>query len=134
MNLLSAATADITIHKVFSHGDPEQNISPFEDWCHEWNRQADQQAMFANLTRPVFFQRLWRGYQQWRNLWKRRVQLHSEFVVHIAAQDFTIEPDFEPTDTVSEVGLQFDCERHTNSLAFSSRLLTIQGREEFFVF
>lgn len=62
------------IHKVPGHDDLAHCDSPFEEWCRAGNRQVDQQAGIANAQRPLYFERVWSGYQAYRQTWKSWVK------------------------------------------------------------
>ena len=110
---LVGAVCDVVIHKVFSHDDPDASQSPLEDWIRFWNNSVDKQAELANSTRPRFLNGVWDRYVDFRALWKKRVRLHSNFVLAIAAADVQeqeFSSDDECTDCIIPV---FDVHHNT---------------------
>lgn len=89
--LLQTVKAEVVPHKVVSHLPQSECLSPLEDWTRKWNEAADSQADLANLTRPIFFNKVWVRFQQHRQSWKARVSLITKFQVEVAAQDCTDE-------------------------------------------
>ena len=98
---LNTASATFLIHKVPGHDDISNCESPFEEWCRAGNRQADKQAGLSNTQRPLYFERVWSGYQAYRQTWKSLVKDQIRFQLAIAQQevkdqsDPEIECDFE---------------------------------------
>lgn len=72
---------------MYSHDLESACESPLEDFCRIGNQWADTQAEVANLTRPGWFGRIYRGYCQYRSLWLSRVKLYTLFVIDIARVD-----------------------------------------------
>ena len=78
--LVSEATVELLIHKVFSHDTADACSTPLEDYCRRWNNSADFQAGIANLTRPGYFVDLWDRFCDYRAVWKQRVKWYTQFV------------------------------------------------------
>lgn len=60
--LLREATAEVLIHKVYSHDLESASESPLEDFCRVGNNWADRQAEVSNSTRSPSFERIYSGY------------------------------------------------------------------------
>ena len=105
---LQRISAEIHVHKVASH-DKESNCeSPVEDFARVWNNCADRQALFANLTRPAYFQRIWEQHQSFRAKWKEKVVQMTRYQKAIADLDckercdteHEVDPDVSPLEFV----------------------------------
>ena len=83
-HLLSVSLADVYVHKVASHTSEQNSDGPLHDFARIWNDHADFQAGVSNLYRPAFFTRVWDRYIQFRQDWKRRVELATSFFVDMA--------------------------------------------------
>lgn len=96
-DLLQEATAEILIHKVYSHDLESSCAAPLEDFCRVGNNWADCQAEVANSTRGRVFDGIYRRYSEYYGVWCRRVELYTSFVLDIAKIDCSPH-DVEETD------------------------------------
>ena len=129
-DLLSEATAEILIHKVYSHDVETECNSPLEDFCRQWNNLADLQAEVANQTRPSFFSRVWDRFCEYRSIWKQRVKWYTQFVVEVAGQDCS------PTEGEDQDCIDFPDRpifaTTDNTMQVAATLLALDGRVDLF--
>ena len=129
--LLGSTTADVYVHKVSSHEHETDSTSPLGDFCRKWNDKADQQAALANIQRPLWFEKVWTGYMNFRNHWKALVARHNAFVLAVAKQDCAKDsPSHADERDLEQVSpLVFD--RISNDAQVSVQLAAMQGHIEF---
>ena len=120
--LLDSATVDVYLHKVSSHEAQEDIDTPVGDFIFHWNDQADRQASLANQQRPIWFQRIWDRYLEYRTRWKQLSRWHSLFVLEVAKHDCAAKLARQTEDEDLEPVSPIDFERMPNGAALSSHL------------
>ena len=124
--LLQKAIATITIHKVAAHDSESSCTSPLEEWCWRYNSLADKQAGITNMQRPLYFERIWRGFQSFRTIWKQRVKWQVAFQLAVANWDVeAVESEVEVDSEKENDNVQFFVSGEPNEalIAFHFRSL-----------
>lgn len=128
--LLESTSADVWIHKVYSHDLESESISPLQDFCRFWNGCADRQAEFSNLTRPRTFERIWDRFCGYRDVWIQRVKWYTHFVAEVAEFDCNNQRE-EDDDMCTEVAYPV-FERFPNEAAFATALHALVDQPNLF--
>ena len=126
---LSHTSATFLIHKVPGHDDLAHCDSPFEEWCLAGNRQADRQAGIANAQRPLYFERVWSGYQAFRQTWKSRVKDQIRFQSAVAQQEVQDIPEPEAECDLEEELVQPIFSSEPNQALIAAQFESSFGRE-----
>ena len=125
--LLRDSAATVLVHKVASHLTEFDSASPCEDFAIYWNRVADQQAGLANMVRPLWFQQVWRRFQDHRNLWGTRISLLHDFHLEVAARDHAASPGSDSEDGDGDFEPLYSFDRTENHAAFSALVSSARG-------
>ncbi len=118
--LLRQALADVYIHKVASHLSDQDRDSPESDWCSKWNSVADAQAARANRVRPSWFEKIWDGFQRYRQQWSEYSRFVQSFHLDVARIDCN--RDVVPTAENVEFESEEVFEWFDNDLSFSTQI------------
>ena len=84
---LSVSLATVHIHKVAGHDQADFSDGPIDDFCRIWNAAADRQAKVSNKQWPQFFVGVRDRFFAFRDCWKFRVGLLTNYHVAIAELD-----------------------------------------------
>eukprot|EP00435_Cladocopium_sp_Y103_P054428 s1629_g17.t1 len=130
LQLLNQTSAEVFIHKVFSHDVEAVSVSPLQDFCRKWNALADHQAEVSNLTCPPFFDRVWKGFCDYRAFCQKGVRLFTAFVVEIAA--FGCSPSTEDDEDFCTDQILPCFATHPKDVSVASKLQELEGQDSIF--